>query len=151
VGLAGAGRVGGGAAAFRCRAEAGLSEPALQGAFAGQLGRGVVPGEEDADETGAPSRVFPAQGEGVVAQLLDAGGARVGAAVVGRRERGVSLEAPAAQELADGTRHEAEGLGNGGDGLAALVAPQDGLPEREGSRCWHGESSRGVQEGCGTG
>jgi hypothetical protein len=40
-------------------------------------------------------------------------------------------------------------LSNGGGGVAAAVASRDGLTEREGNRCWHGKSSRGVEKpGC---
>jgi len=49
-----------GAAAFGGRAQARLLEPALEGAFGGQLRRRVLPAEENPNEAGPPRGVRPA-------------------------------------------------------------------------------------------
>ena len=61
MGLAGAAGVGRGAAASGGRAEAGLVQPALQGALAGDQGVRVVALEQDADQPGPPGGVGAAQ------------------------------------------------------------------------------------------
>jgi hypothetical protein len=142
MGSLGPGRVERGAAAFGRRAEASLTEPALESALRGYLGGGQLLAQQDADEARPPGRVLPAEGEGAVVQLLGVGAARGVAVAVGRVEHGVGVLPPAAQQLADGALGQAEGLGDRGGRLAAAVAPQEGLTERQGSRCWHEESSR---------
>jgi hypothetical protein len=129
VRLAGPLGVGGRAAAGGRRAEAGLVEPALQGAHGGQVGAGVAAAEEDADEAGAPAGVVAAEGEGLVPELAGGRGLAAAAAAVGGRESLAAAVAEAAEEGSDGTGREAEGAGDGGGGLALAVAPQDDLAE----------------------
>jgi hypothetical protein len=150
VGPTGPGRVESGSAAFGGRAEPRLPEPALERARRGERRGGAAPAEEDTDEARTPGRVFSAEGEGTVVQWLGVVASWGVAVAVGRVEHGVGLVPPAAQQLADGAWGQAEGLGDGGGGLAAALAAQDGLAERQRSRCWHERSSRwGKKPGCG--
>ncbi|MGH7752026.1 MAG: hypothetical protein ACREN5_04355, partial [Gemmatimonadales bacterium] len=104
VGPSGAGDVGRGPAALGGRAEAGLVEPALQGAFRGYLRPGVWAAPEDPDQPRPPGRVLAAEGQRLVAEALGSRGAGAAAAAV-RRGEGVGPVATAVvQELADGAR-----------------------------------------------
>jgi hypothetical protein len=150
VGPPGPVAVGGGAAALGSGAEAGLAEPALHGALRGQPGLGVSLAEDDADEASPPGGVGAAQRQGLLVELLGGSGAGPAVVTVGGGQGRVPVLTEAAHELPDGAWGQAEGLGDGGGGLAAVVASQDGLAEGDGSRCWHGKSSRGgTKPGCG--
>jgi hypothetical protein len=146
VGLTRPGWVEGGAAALGGGAEAGLVEPALQGAFGGNAGAGEVLAQQDAEVAGPPGRVLPPPGQRLVVQLLR--GLRAGTVLVavGRGKYRVGVRAEAVQEWADRAQREAEGLGNGGGRLAAPVTTQERLPQRQGSGCGQRKSSRGVGE-----
>jgi len=62
-------------------------------------------------------------------QVLGVRGARAFLVVVRRGEFRVGVLLPAPQQLADGTRAQAQGLCDSGGGFAALVAAQDGLSQ----------------------
>jgi hypothetical protein len=66
--------------------------------------------------------MLPAQGQGLIVQLLGACGAGAVAVAVGWGEHGIGLLAPAPQELADRTPAQAERLRDGGGSLATPVA-----------------------------
>jgi hypothetical protein len=149
VGPAGAAAVARRPAALGSRAEAGLVEPALQGALRGHGGAGVVAAQEDADQAGPPAGVVAAEGQRLVAQPRGGCGARAATTVGGGGEGGGAGAPAAAQELADGAGREAEVAGDGGGSLTALVAAEDGATEGERGRRWHGESSQRADEpGC---
>ena len=103
----------------------------------------MLPPEQDTDQAGPPGGVLAAERDGLVIQLLGSVGAGAGAVVVSRSQHGCRLLPPAAQQLADGARRQAEGLGDEGGRLATAVAAQDGLAHGQWNRCWHGKSSRG--------
>jgi hypothetical protein len=128
--------------AFGGWAEARLMEPALQSPLRGQRRGGVLLLQDDADEAGPPRRVVLAQGQRLVVEVLGGRAARARLVVVPGSEFRVGVLLPAVQQLADRAGAQAEGLGDGRGGFAAAVALQDGLSERERSRCWHAKSSR---------
>jgi hypothetical protein len=146
VGLARPGGLGRATASLRGRAEASVVEPTLQGAFAGQLRGRVVTAQENADESSPPARVLAAQSEGVVVKPLVDRRPGAFAVVVNGSEAGVAAGGAALQEVANGSERQPERLGDGGRGLAALVASEDSSTQREGSRCRHGKPSQGVEK-----
>jgi hypothetical protein len=116
-----------------------LTEPALQSAFVGQRGPGVVAAEEDPDQAGSPAGVVAAQRESLVPQ--SAGSGRLGSAaglVVGRpREAGGP---GVGEQTTDGANGEAEGAGNRGGRLALAVATPDEVAQGSGCRSRHGST-----------
>jgi len=104
-----------------------------------------VTAQEEADESGPPGRVVAAQGEGVVIKRLVGRGPGAFAVAVSGSEAGVAAGGAALQKVANGAERQPERLGNGGRGLAALVASEESATQRERSRCGHRKSSQRVE------
>ncbi len=130
-------QVGGPAAAGTGAAQPGLTQPAPQAATGRQGGVREVPCQDQADQLGPPVRVLLAQGPGLHDE--GRGGVRAGGRpVVGRLRDRSAVVAPQAEQVVDSAQGQAEALGQGGRGQAALVAEEYGLTNRRWNGAWHG-------------
>jgi hypothetical protein len=104
-----------------------MLEPSLQGANGGQRLVGESTVQHQLDQSGSPCRMFPPQAHGGLYQGFGGLGCRCSTLVVGRVQGIWPPTTEAGEQIPDGARCEAQGLGDGGAILAVLVAPPDGL------------------------
>jgi hypothetical protein len=129
-------RVDGGSSPHRRGGQIGALEPSLQGANGGQRLVGESAVQHHLDQSGSPGRMFPPQAHGGLHQGFGGLGCRRSTRVV-RRVQGIrTTTTEAVEQIPDGARRQAKGLGDGGAILAVLVAPPDGLAQ------WHGDGAR---------
>src|SRR2546428_11051462 len=85
--------------------------------------------------------MLPAEALGGLHEEFCGLGRHRSAPVVGGKLNGLTVLPNALEQMSDGSRCEAEGLGDGGAILAGLVAPPDGLAHGHRERTRHGRSS----------
>jgi hypothetical protein len=118
------------------RLETRLLEPALQSPlFRHGLPRKLL-GQLEVDQSATPARVLALEGE---RRLLDGGGEGTGAAalIVLGLQAGFPALAVARPDLSDAAILQMQRLGNGRQGLAALVTVNDLLSQWEWQCPWH--------------
>lgn len=121
------------ATTFRRRAETCLSKPSLQGALCGKWSMAA---QMQADETGAPGRMFPAQCQGLITHWVGQM-VRQFAAPVSWKESGLAMSTKAADQMSDAPHRQIEGLGDHRSGLTALMASHDRQTQRVRDGSWH--------------
>jgi hypothetical protein len=94
------------------------------------------------NQSGSPSRMFPAQAQGGLHQGFGGLGCRRSTLVVGRVQDIWPPTTEAGEQTPDGAWRQAKGLGDGGAILAILVEPPDGLAEWYGDGAKHGAFSK---------
>jgi hypothetical protein len=94
-----------------------------------------------ADQAGPPGRMLAPQAQGGLHQGFGGLGCGRSATVVGRKQGLRIATTETTQEMPDGARQQAEGVGDGGAILAILVAPPDGLAQGHGEWARHGPFS----------
>lgn len=120
--------------------ESGLPEPALQGAFTGEVRGRVACLQAHADEAGPPGRVLLVQEDGLVQEVFRGGPGWCRGVVVGRQGSRPAL-VEALEEVLHGAGAQAEFAGDGGGVGAVLVACPDELAQGQGDRLGHGNNS----------
>jgi hypothetical protein len=124
-------------------AQAGRAKPALQRAPGRHGAPAVAPAQEDADEAGAPGGVLAAEFKRRAAHGRVGGVRGHSGTAVGGGQRVVTVGAEAAQQAAGGAEFEAEGMRDGGSGLALAVALPEGATEGGGNGGGHGRAPDG--------
>lgn len=121
----------------RCWCQAGHRQPALDRSHVRQRGTGELTREVDAQQAGAPTRVVATQRDDM-SDVIEVGVSTT--RPVARRMRAGATGAKRLQEVADGTRREAELIGERdgvGIGVGEGSLPQ-GIANRQGNGGRHG-------------
>jgi len=125
-------------ASLGCRPKAGPAEPALQGAFRGDIVAAMFVEEEHADQPGSPGRMLSAHSQGLLPQRVPVGRLREPEMRVGRSDAIDAMKLKAPNEVANGAWAKVEVLGQLRDALTLLPAPQQSRADGNGDWRRHG-------------
>jgi len=144
VGLSRPSGLCGRAAARCCRRLLLLTQPALQGAFAGYLAQSQA-SESHADVTSSPTGMLLTHRHNPVVECL-AALATAGTGSIGGVDS-LGLLAEATNQISHRSRAQMQGVGDGGHILMEPHPLKDGLANRQGNRGSHGDPRGAKSEG----
>jgi len=126
------------------RSQASPREPTLQRARAGQMMPGPTFLQKDPDVTRSPTGMLTPEVQSKLEDFLIWPGLLSPAMCVRRSERPWFPRAKPPDQMADSARMQSQGIGNLGNGLATLPAPEQNQTNRNGYRPSHRTSRRKV-------